>query len=134
MNCGAARQRRFRELYRSREDRVIFGVCAGLSEYTEIPVVWIRLAMVVLQCFFFPPLFLFYILARIIMPANPWEQGHGRRPVPPPPPPPPPPHAADRVSALDLGRQFDDLEEKIRRLEDHVTSREFILRRKFDEL
>ena len=40
-----------KRLYRSKEDKVIGGVCGGLAEYFNIDPVWVRLAAVLLVFF-----------------------------------------------------------------------------------
>lgn len=59
-----------KRLYRSRTDRVIFGVCGGLAKYFEIDPVVIRLAWILLIIFAGTGI-LFYIIAWLIMPLEP---------------------------------------------------------------
>ena len=58
-----------RKLYRSRDNRVIAGVCGGIGEYFEIDPVLIRL-LAVISIFSVGGIFA-YILAWIIMPSQP---------------------------------------------------------------
>lgn len=63
-----------RKLYRSREDRMLFGVCGGIGEYANIDPTIIRLGMVLIGFTFVG--FIFYIAAGLIIPEAPvTEQG-----------------------------------------------------------
>ncbi|MFC2134871.1 PspC domain-containing protein [Bacteroidota bacterium] len=66
-----------KRLYRSREDKVIAGVCGGVAEYFNTDPIWIRLAAVVLLFIHGIGLIL-YILAWVLVPENP-NQKIGRR-------------------------------------------------------
>ncbi|NLJ84307.1 MAG: PspC domain-containing protein [Halanaerobiaceae bacterium] len=58
-----------KKLYRSRTDRMLAGVCAGIAEYFNIDPAIVRILAVVL--FFADGLgFLFYIVAMAIIPEN----------------------------------------------------------------
>lgn len=58
------------KLTRSSSDKVLFGVCGGLSEYFGIDVTLIRIGLALATFFTFGPLFIVYILAGIIMPVE----------------------------------------------------------------
>ncbi|MDR3135440.1 MAG: PspC domain-containing protein [Deltaproteobacteria bacterium] len=101
---------------------LIFGVIRGLADYYGISPYMLRLAALGVSIFLaFWPVLLLYIAAAIIMPAEPTV-----RPV----------TERDRERVI-LGRvdpatlvdslvsRADNLERKIRRLEDHVTSKSF---------
>ena len=60
-----------RRLYKSRSDRMLFGVCGGLAEYLDVDSTIVRLIMV-LMVFFGGTGVLLYIAAAILMPKNPW--------------------------------------------------------------
>ena len=123
-------------LIRPRDSRVFAGVCAGLANHLNLPIFWTRFFFVVIGFVQFPLVFLFYIIAIFVIPCEkrvPMEMACDF--VPPPPP------AADETNLVEsevdletLNQQFDAIEAKIRLLEDHVTSKEYILRRKFEEL
>lgn len=60
-----------KQIYRLQSNKMIGGVCAGLAEYLDIDSTLIRLLFVaigVLTALF--PMFLFYIVAWIIMPVK----------------------------------------------------------------
>lgn len=116
-----------RKLYRSR-DGIIFGVCKGLAEYSDISVVWIRLlAVIAIFLSGFWPLVLIYIVAAIFLQPAPvlepqneqdWEFYQS--------------YVYDRKLALKrLKRQFDSLDRRTRRMENIVTNRSYDWDRRF---
>jgi phage shock protein C len=62
----------YKRLYRSRYERVIFGVCGGLAEYFEIDPVWMRLLFIVLTLLCGTSIFL-YLVMWIIVPLAPFK-------------------------------------------------------------
>jgi phage shock protein C len=83
-------------LYRSRDDRVLGGVCAGLGERLDIDPTIVRVLWVV-GTFFTGFVFgiLLYIILLIVVPEAPEGWGPGRRAYPPYPPDPPYPPNPD---------------------------------------
>lgn len=61
-----------KRLYRSRRDRMICGVCAGIAEYFNIDPTLIRLGLVLLACT--GSGILAYFIAAIIIPDEPRVQ------------------------------------------------------------
>lgn len=59
-----------KKLYKSRTDKKLDGVCAGIGEYFDIDPTLIRLAWVVFSLFGGSGI-LAYIIAAIIIPVNP---------------------------------------------------------------
>lgn len=61
-----------KKLYRSRQDRMIAGVCGGLAAYFNIDSTWIRLLFIL---FFFlgGSAFLIYIIMWLVVPLSPLE-------------------------------------------------------------
>ena len=59
-----------KRLYRSKEDKMIAGVCGGLAEYLNVDPVWVRLVMVILL-FAQGIGLIIYIVAWILIPENP---------------------------------------------------------------
>ena len=110
-----------RRLYRSRNG-VIFGVCRGVADYFDFSVFWIRVIMVgiFIATGFFPIIFI-YILAALLMKAEPAieigespNSGGGTA------------YAYTRQDTAErLKRKWRHLEDRIRRMEDKVTSREY---------
>jgi phage shock protein C len=110
-----------RGIYRSRHG-AIFGVCRGLAEHFDFSVFWVRfMAVVVLVVSGLWPAMVMYILAALVMkpaPAvpisTPDEQQFYDE------------FASSRHEAAQrLKRRYEGLDERIRRMEDVVTSREY---------
>jgi phage shock protein C len=110
-----------RGVYRSRNG-AIFGVCRGLAEHFDFSVFWVRLIAVILLVFTgLWPAMILYLLAALVMkpaPARPFasheEKTFYDR------------YASSRRDAAEsLKRRYEHLENRIRRMEDIVTSREF---------
>ena len=108
-------------LYRSRNG-IILGVCRGIADYFDFSVFWARvITLVLLFLTGFWPVMILYFVAALLMkpePVIPIETDeeqefydsyvHSHR------------GATDR-----LKRRYENLERRIRRMEDHVTGREF---------
>ena len=108
-------------LYRSRNG-IILGVCKGIADYFDFSVFWARVVTLVLLFFtgFWPVMILYFVAALLMKPEPviPIETDeeqefydsyvHSHR------------GATDR-----LKRRYENLERRIRRMEDHVTGREF---------
>jgi phage shock protein C len=108
-------------LYRSRKG-VLFGVCRGLADYFDLKVVWIRmLAVVLLIMTGLWPMTGIYLVAALVMkpePVRPIHNDDEREFY----------HSyvhSPEGAAQRIRRRAQDLERRIRRLEDSVTSREF---------
>ncbi|WP_232698185.1 PspC domain-containing protein [Brevibacillus daliensis] len=70
-----------KKLYRSRSDKMLFGVCGGVSQYLGVDSTLIRL--IVGLSFIAGAPILIYILAAIVIPKEPYWDTHtpyGRRP------------------------------------------------------
>lgn len=63
-----------KKLYRSKENKMVAGVCGGLGEYFNTDPVWIRLAAVLLALMDGVGIIV-YIIAWIIIPVNPKQKG-----------------------------------------------------------
>jgi phage shock protein C len=108
-------------LYRSRRG-LILGVCRGIAEYFDFSVFWTRVITFLIFIFSgFWPIVVLYVVAAILMKPEPvipiQDEGqqefydsyvHSRR------------SAADRIK-----RRYKNLERRIQRMEDLVTTREF---------
>jgi len=108
-------------LYRSRSG-VIMGVCKGLGEYFGFSVTWIRIIAVALLLFTgFWPMVVLYVLAGLLLkpePAMPFNSEADREFYDS--------YAGSRAMALSrLKRKFENLDRRIRRMEDVVTSRDY---------
>ena len=115
-------------IYRAR-DGVFLGVCKGVAEYFDFSVFWVRMAMVILAIFsgFWPVLGIYLIAAFFMRPqpvrpiTNDEEQEFYDNYVHSP-----------RSAAQRLKKKFQDLERRIRRMEDKVTGREYEWEKRFN--
>lgn len=108
-------------LYRSRNG-VILGVCRGIAEYFDFSAFWVRAIAVGLLIFSgFWPVSILYFIAALLMkpaPAIPIDTDEEQEFYDS--------YVHSRKGAIDrLKRRYDNLERRIRRMEDTVTSREF---------
>jgi len=60
-----------KRLYRSRNDRVIAGVCAGLGHYFNLDPVLMRVIAVIVGFMSFGTLLLLYLVLALIIPLEP---------------------------------------------------------------
>ena len=58
-----------KKLYKSRENRVLCGVCGGIAEYFDIDPTLVRLAWIIFTCFGGAGIWA-YIIAAIIIPKG----------------------------------------------------------------
>jgi phage shock protein C len=58
------------KLTRSASDKMLFGVCGGLSNYFGIDVTVIRIGLVLTTFFAFGSLFIAYIIAGLVIPVE----------------------------------------------------------------
>jgi phage shock protein C len=117
-----------RGLYRSRNG-IILGVVRGISEYFDFSVFWGRTIVVILLLVsgFWPVTGLYFLVALLMKPAPVLRIDsddahdfydsyvHSR------------PRAVDR-----LKRRYNNIEQRIRRMEDAVTSRDYDWERRFN--
>lgn len=116
-------------LYRDPQHGKVAGVCAGLGAYFQVKPKFLRLAAI-LGCVFglFIPIILAYALLVFILPTEPadprWQGDEafaGNREAAPP-------------SAGDLKARFQQLDQRLVRMEEWVTSEDYRLRQKFRDL
>ncbi|MCG6910433.1 MAG: envelope stress response membrane protein PspC [Deltaproteobacteria bacterium] len=116
-----------RPMYRSRKG-VVLGVCRGVADYFNFRVFWVRMIVVamLLVSGIWPVIFI-YIIASLVMkpePVRPIETEAEAEFYDS--------YVNSRANAAArLKRRFRNLERRIRRMEDTVTSREFDWKRKF---
>lgn len=60
-----------KRLYRSRSDRMISGLCAGLGQYLGMDPTVIRLIFVLTGIFLFPAPILIYLIMMLVVPEEP---------------------------------------------------------------
>jgi len=63
-----------REMYRSRNNRMIGGVCGGLGEFTNIDPTIYRLLFALGTIFGFGSLLIVYLVMLVVIPEEPYEQ------------------------------------------------------------
>jgi phage shock protein C len=125
--------RRFKSMLRGGLNRsrngVILGVCRGIADYFDFSVFWMRAIAIGLLIFSgFWPVAILYFIAALLMKPEPVipidtdeEQEFYNS------------YVHSRKGAIDrLKRRYDNLERRIRRMEDTVTSREFNWDRKLN--
>jgi phage shock protein C len=114
-------------IYRSR-DGVFLGVCKGIAEYFDFSVFWVRIVLIVVFIFSgFWPVIGVYLVAAFFMkpkPVKPLESEEEQEfydsYVHSP-----------KTAAQRLRKKFEDLERRIRNMEDKVTGREYEWERRF---
>lgn len=119
-----------KRFYRSRNDRVIAGICAGLAERFGWDIAVVRIVAIVTTLIGLPT-FIAYIIAWMIVPKRPigsaplsededaFWRGVSDRP---------------NVTFGNLKYTFMDLEDRLQTLERNVTSDEWRLRKQFRDL
>lgn len=115
-------------IYRAR-DGVFLGVCKGIADYFDFSVFWVRIALVVVFiCSGFWPVIGIYLVAAFFMrpkPVKPIESEEEKQfydsYVHSP-----------RSGAHRLKKKFEELDRRIRRMEDEVTTKEYEWERKFN--
>lgn len=126
----------FKKLRRDRSRSKISGVCAGISNYWDIKVKWVRVAAVLGLIFLPMPVLIAYGLATFFIKAEelpPATSGHAQEAEPGAGPsryqdlPP-------DLSFPTLRAKFKELEERAGAMETQVTSHEFHLRRDFRQM
>ena len=70
--CSDKLKEESKRLYRSRKDRVLFGVCGGIAEYFNIDPTIVRLVWVIMTLIYGVGILLYIILA-LIVPKAPLE-------------------------------------------------------------
>ena len=120
---------------RSSKDKVICGVCGGLAEYWDVSVFWVRIAALVAFIMWFPLSILVYFVCCWLMPrpelyemqVNYHRSKNSQKTG----------GSAFRTQAdayHHVSSVFDAMESRICKMEDKVTSKEFILNQKFQNL
>ena len=108
-------------LYRSRNG-ILLGVCKGFAEYFDFSVIWVRAILVICLILsgFWPIIGLYFLAALIMKPepvmstrvkANKAFHDH--------------PVSSRKGAAERLRRRYEDIERRLRKMEDRVTTKEF---------
>lgn len=122
-SCGSGRG-----IYRAR-DGIILGVCKGLADYFDLKTFWIRISLVIILMLsgFWPVLGIYLVAALFLRPepVQPLEDENEREFY----------HSyvhSPRSAAQRLKKKFQDLDRRIRRMEDTVTGKDYEWERKFN--
>lgn len=127
MNARADRERK--GLYRSRSG-VILGVCKGLAEYFDLSVFWTRVVAVGFLIFTgLWPIVGLYLLAALLMKPEPMvkfrddgdQEFYNSYTT------------SRRMAIRRLKRTYENLDRRLRRMEDSVTTKEFDWERRFHQ-
>ncbi len=117
-------------LYKNPRNGVITGVCAGIAEYFDISVALIRLGVIITFLFTSGLVLCAYIILAFILPKKPLrlynnaeEEAFWRGVT-----------NAPRMTLSELKYKFMTLNERLKKMEDHVTSSEFELEQKYKNL
>lgn len=131
MSKKSGASRREGGLMRDPRDSFLFGVCGALARYVGLDAWKVRVIAVVALIFFTLPTVIIYgVLALILDKRQPIPENAG-------------PQERrfyrdmydDPTSTVrSMGRWYDDLDGRLRRLERQVTSSDFVLRQKFRDL
>jgi len=110
-----------RTLYRSR-DGMICGVCKGIAEYLDFSVFWLRVIFLVVLFMggFFPPVVVYFIAAILMKPEPviPFSDIEDQEFYNS--------YVSSRSMALHrIKRTYDNLDRRIRRIEDIVTAKDY---------
>lgn len=122
-------ERREGQIYRSRHG-LIFGVCRGIAEYLSFNVFWFRVFTIATTIFTgLWPIVGLYIIAALVLkpePVVPFKEDSEQEFYDS--------YVNSRSMALSrLKRTFDNLERRIRRMENLVTAREYDWERRLNE-
>ena len=104
-----------RKLYRSRNG-VIFGVCRGIAETFDLSLFWIRAGFIIafaITLFF--PTGLIYLILALLMKLEPVESVIFDDVSP----------GSRKVGLRQFKAKFDSMEQRIRRMENHVTNKAY---------
>ena len=117
-------------LYRASRGAMIFGVCAGIADYFGFDRTVTRIVAAIAALIFFPAVAICYIILALLLPkypdsSEPAPRDSRRRRTR---------TERSQTRAPDYRQRFEDLDERLRKLEQHVTSRRFRLEREFEKL
>jgi phage shock protein PspC (stress-responsive transcriptional regulator) len=134
------------KVFRSTSDKVFAGVCGGLGDHFGVSSNWLRAGFVVGAMLTQGLALILYVICIFLMPREDWvrdgvvmsraearaarranRHGHNVK------------GTSNRFRTreevyAEMNSQFDRIEQKVRVLEDYVTSKEYVLKRKFEEL
>ena len=121
-----------RRLYRDRDNRLIFGICAGLSEYFGFDLAITRIVTALSLLFFTLPTSIAYIILALLLPKRPRSLGRPmdadadslQRQV----------RSAPHATLDSVRHRFREMDARLQRMEKYLTSSRFKLDREFESL
>lgn len=108
-------QKRPSSWYRS-QNGIFLGICKGLAEWRDVPVFWVRFALIAFTILMFPIAAFLYIVLAFIIPKEPKESWEPQDP-----------------DYRSVSQTLDSLERRTRRVEDAVVDRETDWDRRFHD-
>ena len=117
-------------LYKNPQQGIITGVCAGIADYFDLPKALIRFLVIVAFLFTSGIVTIIYIVLAFLLEKRPPQLFHSLeeetfwRGV----------ANAPRMTLSELKYKFMTLNERMKKMEDHVTSPEFELEEKYKNL
>lgn len=120
-------------LYRS-HNGMIFGVCAGIAEYFDLPPWGVRLIWLVLSFMTFPLPLIIYVVLGMMLPKRPLAPPQAYYPNGDPFQAQPTRPATHAEMLSRIQERFDALDKRLQRMEDIVTHPGFGLEEKYRDL
>jgi len=130
MNSRYSREPSPRRLYRDSERGRIFGVCAGIADYTGMNTCLVRFLTIIAGLVWFPLIEIVYIVMAFIVPIKPKglyrdiEEEQFWKDL----------RKSPAETFSDVRYRFRQLDQRMQRMERYVTSRRFRLDREFRDL
>ena len=116
-------------LYRASRDAMIFGVCAGIADRYGFDRTMTRVVTLIAGLIFFPTVMIGYVILALLLKKAPSDRIGKARPRYRERPRP------DSRATYERQRQhMRDLDDRLRKLEEYVTSRRYKLDREFEKL
>lgn len=120
-----------RRLYRDREHKLVFGVCAGIADYFGFDIAVTRVVVLVGLVFFLPPTLISYIVLALLLPKKPYEErtradvsASLQRSV----------RSSPQATLENIRHRCREIDARLQRLEKYMTSKRFELDREFEAL
>jgi phage shock protein C len=118
-------------LYRDRENRIIFGVCAGVADYFGFDLKLTRICVAIGAFFFFPTVPIIYVILGLLLDESPYsarererEENELRRRV----------RSEPHATLRSVRHRYRELDRRLQHLEKYVTSKKYNLEREIDGL
>lgn len=121
-----------RRLFKDRENKLVFGVCAGIADYFGFDITVTRIVVLIGLVFFLPPTVIGYIVLALLLPRKPYPETRPddvvsaslQRSV----------RSSPQATLDTIRHRFRELDGRLQRLEKYMTSKRFELDREFEVL